>query len=102
MNKKLTEAEAWREIARRFAESRKYPDSTGTGLCWAASSLYPRITDDTISAMHKRIDAHMAGNQVYDLWGNGPWAFEPGGRDAKSVRVLAALFLALEAEDAGL
>lgn len=99
----LTEVQAWREIARQFAEPEAHRASAGTGLCWAVKALYDtyQITSETNSDMHARIDDHMraSGGGILDEFGNGPWAFEPSDDDAKSVRVLAALFLALEAKD---
>lgn len=99
----LTEVKAWREIARRFAEADPNDHAVATGLCWAVKALYDtfRICSDTNSDMHARIDDHIraSGGGIFDLGGNGPWAFDAYDDDAKSVRVLAALFLALEAKD---
>lgn len=92
----LTEAEAWREIARRFAEG-----DADAGMCWEIVDLrlYRRITFGQQKAMKRRIDTHAALSWIWEIedgQSTGPWAFDSHDRE---VRVLAALFLALEAED---
>lgn len=94
--KVLTEAEAWREIARLFAEG-----EADCGMCWEARLLCldGRITGEQEKTMHRRIYAHTAGSWIFEEdagMSTGPWSFDSND---KEVRVLAALFLALEAEE---
>ena len=82
----MTEAEAWREIARRIVEG----EWSRKGLRREALNLYhptPIVDFETAQAMHVRIYKHVSAGGVYE-WGTEPEA-----------RALAALWLALEAEE---
>ena len=93
--KTLTEAQAWRKIARRMAK-RKQVQFLG-GLCdevyelWVplvrAKSNLVGISQATRDRMLARIDSHLDG-EVY-AGPRGEWEF----------RVLAAYWLALESEE---
>ena len=93
----LSEPAAWREIARRHAE--REPLYLGhlrgwADLCAAVEGLRElgRISREMESAMYRRIEGHHA------LWFEdcAGWIWDSDDWD---VRVLAALFLALEADD---
>lgn len=99
--KKLTEPEAWREIARRIAED----EWAYNGLCYEINQLWvwqddeaSLITLDMVNAMHRRVWRHKQLTEETTVMQNadGDYAFPRGEAD---VRVLAALFLALEAEE---
>jgi hypothetical protein len=85
---KLNEPEAWREIARRIAEK----GCVRYGLCAEADSLWhsARISIYTVLDMEERIGEHVFGYE-------GNWAYKPGTEP--EARILAALWLALEAEE---
>jgi len=90
-----TEAEAFRELAKRVVKTKKI-----TGLCALVEDMGDKdvIPYSLCWDMHDRIDAHMNSLPFEEKWRNG-WGGEfldvPGRR---SVRVLAALMLAEEAE----
>ena len=86
----LTEPEAWRCIAERIASGQW----GRFGLCDEVSGLYfnDDITRHTKNAMERRLDTHLEASGV-DQFG---YFDEVGVGDT---RVLAALWLALEAED---
>ena len=94
----LSEAEAWREIARQIAEG------CGYFMCCGVDDLRlgGRVTEAMGRAMLKRVDVHLHGHMVFQRA-----AAEDAGEDADDFtydelvdcRVLAALWLALEAED---
>jgi hypothetical protein len=97
--KQLTEPQAWREIARRIAEG----EWLGSGLCSEADNLeYGRLIPSRLgNRMYERAERHvalerLAGRAFVGDYG-ATYAFPPG-KNADE-RVLAALFLALEAED---
>lgn len=96
---RMTEAQAWREIARRIADGES---RMPFGLCRELADLFSRINGTTLpiyedsglyTKMYKRCEEHVramgfAGTAV---------AF-PAGKERES-RILAALLFALEAED---
>lgn len=86
MSNYLTEPEAWREIARRIAEG----EWGGIGLCSEVVALNwdLRICPSTAVAMRSRIRSHLNTEL---------WAYPL--RTAANAGILAALWLALEAED---
>lgn len=86
MSNYLTEPEAWREIARRIAEGQW----EGFGLCHEDSMLRweERISASTHIAMRARTRFYLNDNL---------WAYPP--RTEPEARILAALWLALEAEE---
>lgn len=86
MSNCLTEPEAWREIARRIAEGRW----DRLGLCHEALVLRwgKRIYGFTEVAMRSRIRSHLNTEM---------WAYRYGTKP--EARILAALWLALEAEE---
>jgi hypothetical protein len=94
----MTEAQAWREIARRIAEGEWYH----IGLCAEIDNIAPcncgipgcilgaenpLVSVQISRRMRSRLSNHLEG---------APWFDDRGVADT---RVLAALFLALEAED---
>jgi hypothetical protein len=86
----MTEAEAWREIARRIVEG----EWKGFGLCNEVIRLYDedRTERAELHAMYKRVRQHVAVSP------DGPdWAY-PASTEPEA-RALAALWLALEAEE---
>lgn len=88
MSKKLTEPEAWREIARRIVRR----TWNKMGLC---AELYDLCAERLISCfkmcdMEDRIKHHLRMH-------NSHWAYEAGTEP--EARILAALWLALEAEE---
>ena len=86
MSNFLTEPAAWREIARRIAEGRW----DRLGLCHEALVLRwgKRIYGFTEAEMRRRIRYHINGEM---------WAYRHGTEP--EARILAALWLALEAEE---
>lgn len=86
MSNDLTEPEAWREIARRIAEDQW----DGFGLCHEDSMLRweGRISASTQVAMRTRTKSYLDKET---------WAY-PNGAEPEA-RILAALWLALEAEE---
>ena len=78
MTKTLTEAQAWRKIAQRL-------ERTGdmSGLCFQINQ------EAQIAEMDARIQHHLMGE----------CCITHNRAEANGVRILAALFLALEAED---
>jgi hypothetical protein len=89
----MTEPEAWREIARRIVEGKwnKY------GLCGEAADLYVRllVTGNMATAMCERVRPH-----VLSTSGRQRGYAYPAGTEPEA-RALAALWLALEAEEEG-
>jgi hypothetical protein len=83
----MTEAEAWREIARRIVEG----EWKNQGLCSEAWQLFfgGLITPSVSATMRVRIRHYLGNNQ----W----WAYRQGTN--REARVLAALWMALEAEE---
>ena len=85
----LTEPEAWQEIARRIAEG----EWNKAGLC---AELCDLCVENRISSwfvmrdMEDRINSHLDTRL-------GCWAYERGTEP--EARILAALWLALEAEE---
>lgn len=88
MSNYLTEPEAWQEIAQRIAgrEWRKL------GLCAELYDLCDEelISDFTMCHMEDRVESYL--NRRLSCW-----AYEPGTEP--EARILAALWLALEAEE---
>lgn len=86
MSRYLTEPEAWREIARRIAEE----TWKRRGLCDEAGALYLqwRIGREMMLAMYARLEVYL---------GKAIWAYPCGTQP--EARILAALWLALEAEE---
>jgi hypothetical protein len=84
----MTEAEAWREIARRIVEGKW----GGWGLCREVWSLCIelRITRSMWNKMAGRVEDHLDAAGL-------SWAY-PEGTEPEA-RALAALWLALEAEE---
>jgi hypothetical protein len=83
----LTEAQAWREIARRIVEG----EWKRFGLCREIQALLlaeDKILRDDASAMFLRLGTYL----------DYGWAYTPG--EEREARALAALWLALDAEDA--
>lgn len=86
------EPSAWREVARRFSEPGKWD-----GLCAESKTMIVSMSEGDYSAMQDRLWSHRRADAEYpDVYSVPMWTFARGDRD---VRVLAALFLALEAED---
>lgn len=95
MSNHLREPEAWREIARRIAEDQW----EGFGLCHEALVLRwgKRIHGFTEAEMRRRIRYHLNRPIRSDPDGSEMWAY-PYGTEPEA-RILAALWLALEAEE---
>lgn len=100
--RRLSTAAAWREIARCFAMSPRqraawYSRNPG-GLCNAVGDCYGtmRIGHQQYSDMRRALRAYAPGLQVgpLDHW----WPLTPKGGEQ---RMLCALLLAAEADDAG-
>ncbi len=95
----LSETEAWREIAERVAASGLH----GAGLCFAIHRLFDtnRITIPVYRQMQSRVQVHAdASEHRYQVGPYAGWfAYRPGRERAP--RILAALWLACEAEDDG-
>lgn len=91
--RKLTEPEAWREVARRIAEWRVLMFT----LSAEATKLFflsDKISHRTLDKMYDRLAAHHdAAEQC-----GGATRYDVGAKP--EARILAALWLALEAEDA--
>ena len=89
--RQLTEPQAWREIARRLGNGKRFQ----FGLCYEAGRVWceGRCSGDTEEIMQRRARKHVSnGDGLY-----GGLAYPRGGeRDA---RILAALWMALEAEE---
>ena len=90
----MTEPEAWREIARRFARGKALH-----GLCHEVGVVFDsrRISDVVYDTMCGRIDEHLGDR----AWGYDPRIGSGGGYDHsehREARCLAALWLALDAE----
>lgn len=87
MARKLTEKQAWRYIAMRIAER----GWTESGLCREVRLLRYReqISDNTSHHMYRRIELYLGGSV---------WAY-PYGKDNEEARILAALWMALDAEE---
>lgn len=85
----MTEAEAWREIARRIVERK----AMGSGLYHEAWKMWTdgNVPRFVLASMHRRVDAHMRSGQSYAL----------PGKQIDEARILAALWMALEAEEEG-
>jgi hypothetical protein len=84
----LTEAQAWRRIARTIVEG-KWAHS---GLCDEVGTLrFNRQISGTVEErMYERINSYIRGSKSW-------WAY-PDGEEADG-RALAALWMALEAEE---
>jgi hypothetical protein len=94
-NGHLSEPEAWREIARRIADGEtKMP----IGLCHEAQGLaFAGMCSSTLAgAMIDRACDHAVLSN-YDRRTQTMYAYPPGKQ--RGARVLAALWLALEAEE---
>ena len=91
------ESEAWREVARRIAEGDEIFATYG-GMCFVVDNMREQkcITTELYNQMDAAIEGHILVSDPL-LIGRG-WAFPSGDAD---VRVFAALFLALKAEDEG-
>jgi hypothetical protein len=89
----MTEPEAWREIARRIVEG----DWKKCGLCREAGALHEndKVTTAVFRSMSYRVRQHVAYCDSA-VWG---WAYRMGTEP--EARALAALWLALEAEEEG-
>lgn len=89
MSKQLNEPEAWRETARRIAEG----EWKKLGLCAELCDLCDEglISWFMLCNMEDRIYSHLDTRL-------GCWAYERGTEP--EARILAALWLALEAEEA--
>jgi hypothetical protein len=88
----MTEPEAWREVARRFAEG-----EAPTSLCREALHLFRRRLVDAFLCddMRRRVRGHVVANATnYET----AWAY-PLSSEYDEARCLAALWLALEAEE---
>lgn len=95
----MTKPEAWREVARIWAERE---EGWRLGLCSCVRLLYYRdkIGVQTYCHMRERIDSHL-GNRI--------WAYNWRSNESndhyadrhREARTLAALWLALEAEEDG-
>lgn len=102
MTRQLREPEAWREVARRGAEF-GFEDS---GLCWQVTRLLCEEEIDALTEalMHKRAARHAVmspdRDAVYWAWPDCQYFAYPPGTETGG-RILAALWLALEAEDEG-
>ena len=88
MSNYLTEPEAWREIARRIAEG----EWNKAGLCAELCGLCGKnlISWFMMWDMEDRVESHLDTRL-------GCWAYKPG--EEPEARILAALWLALEAEE---
>jgi hypothetical protein len=83
----MTEAEAWREIARRIVEG----EWNHQGLCSEAWRLFfGGLITPSVSAMMRVRMRHYVGNNQW-------WAYRQGTN--REARALAALWMALEAEE---
>ena len=93
-HRRLTEPEAWREIARRIAEG----EWNNRGLCAEISDLCDegRLSLVIEWDMEDRIKRHLDARK--NGWPHN-WAYECGTEP--EARILAALWLALEAEEEG-
>ena len=87
----MTEAEAWREIARRIVEG----EWGWLGLCYEIARLkvQQRVADDQAGAMALRVEYHVESGASRSY----PYAYVEGTEP--EARALAALWLALEAEE---
>ncbi len=87
----MTEAEAWREIARRIVEG----EWDQYGLCREVADLQVqrRITGEKASAMHINVLSHLIQTSSRLHGYVYPEGTEP------EARALAALWMALEAEE---
>jgi hypothetical protein len=88
VSKQLNEPQAWREIARRIAEGKWRK----LGLCAELCDLCDErlISCFMMCDMEDRINQHVRRHGGY-------WAYKPGTEP--EARALAALWLALEAEE---
>jgi hypothetical protein len=84
----LTESEAWREIARRIAEGEWNKAGLCAELCYLC--VENLISGFMMCDMEDRINWHLDTRL-------GCWAYKPG--EEPEARILAALWLALEAEE---
>jgi len=88
--KQLTEAQAWREIARRLGQGKRFR----RGLCYEAHLLFwreRRCSVEMSDIMEKRAANHISSEGFYGF------AYRPG--EERDARILAALWMALEAEE---
>ena len=87
MSPRALEAQAWRKIAKQVAEL----GLGASGLCFEVTML---VVDDQIKqAMRSRLSEHCGAYEYLDGFIGCDYSY-----DRKSVRVLYALFLALEAK----
>lgn len=104
MRKQLSEAEAWREIAARIS---RVPKGQYAYLCWYVNPdfdspcLLENVGPATRTRMARRILDHLDTMCASDC--EAPRSHMGSGqKDRLSSRILAALFLALEAKDEAL
>jgi hypothetical protein len=96
----MTEAQAWRDVAKRIDAM---TDERQDGfLCLTVKSLSDAY-DDLVARMLRRIDEQMRGTFSSIAYNYCDEIKCPGGRiasaeEGRKARVLAALWLALEAE----
>lgn len=93
----MTEAQAWRVIARRFDAGKE--SYSGEGLCCEAWELasYGLMSSNDVMGMVVRCRQHVLVSPFATNQGGATYAYPPGTH--REERVLAALWLALEAED---
>lgn len=103
--RQMTEAQAWRLVAERFADERVAPR---WGLCHEVAELPGELVSALIRRkMETRVYRHMRLLESYGPLavegrrGENGFLTETGTRQGRSVRVLAALLLALECEEEG-
>jgi hypothetical protein len=94
----MTEAEAWREVARRFALA-----IAPYGLCYEIAELcdFEKVSESAYRTMSERVDEHLGGAKwAYEPRAvQGCWDIEHDYSEHREARCLAALWLALEAEE---
>jgi len=93
VKRQLTEAQAWREIARRLDEG----EPMTWGLCAMARCLMAEdiISEDRCTLMRMRAISHV--HMVPWSERSGSFAYPRG--EERDARILAALWMALEAEE---
>lgn len=99
MAKQLTEPQAWREIARRWVERE---ECGAIGSCPIISNLIISLQIDgtTSLSMRGRIKKHLGGREfAYGDIREVEAAVDPYIERYREARALAALWLALEAEE---
>jgi hypothetical protein len=97
VKKQLTEAQAWRAIAEKLLTQ----GYVQWGLCKEVARITVRTEDEHLYApMTARLEAHLHSYpERYGAYnpGEGEWAFPRG--ECHEERALAALWMALEAEE---